>query len=433
MKPLFKFALLCLLPGALAGAQTVPDATGSAGPHINGNLNYALRYSQSADLRSGTENTQSSVASGTVGYSNESDRTPFALDYSAGYSWTLSGPGYQTGMFQHLTMAGGRVWHKWQMNLSDSVSYLPHSPTVGFSGVPGTGEPVAGSAPAPPTEQSILTVDTHVLENAVSGQVEHLLNYAISFNAGGSSSILRYPDGNGIDTSNQSGFAGLGWRLNARSSLNTNYSYTGFTYPDSSFTFHSQSATLGMMHIWSRKLTSNVAAGPQWTSLSSSSSSTCTPSSENDCSASQATSASSASSALGATVSANATYEFRYSAANVSYSRGVRGGSGYLRGSQSDVLNASFARQMGLKFSASIDGSFSRTAGLQNNGVTYSKYGGAQAAHRLTRYISASVSYTAMSQSSSSALPSNTLRNLMQVFAFGLTYSPRELHIRPSL
>jgi hypothetical protein len=79
-----------------------------------------------------------------------------------------------------------------------------------------------------------------------------------------------------------------------------------------------------------------------------------------------------------------------------------------------------------------LEGSYNRTSGLMNNGVTNAKYGGAEATRRLGRYFTVFANYTAIDQSSSSPLPTNVLTHLWQVIGFGVGYSPRKTRlIRP--
>ena len=105
-------------------------------------------------------------------------------------------------------LSQGIVGRKWNIQVSDNVSYLKQAPTTGFSGVPGTGEPVGESNPSPPSSQTILTLNTRTVNNIVSGEFEHSLNYATALSIGGSSELLRYPDGNGLDTNASDGERG---------------------------------------------------------------------------------------------------------------------------------------------------------------------------------------------------------------------------------
>jgi hypothetical protein len=71
-----------------------------------------------------------------------------------------------------------------------------------------------------------------------------------------------------------------------------------------------------------------------------------------------------------------------------------------------------------------------RTRGLQQSGVTNGKTGGASATQRLGRYITASINYSALQQSSSAVLPTNAISGLSQVIGFSIGYSPREMHFK---
>jgi fructose-specific phosphotransferase system IIC component len=77
-----------------------------------------------------------------------------------------------------------------------------------------------------------------------------------------------------------------------------------------------------------------------------------------------------------------------------------------------------------------MTGSYMRTSGLQNNGVTNTELGGAQVTRRLGRYFSVYAAYTGISQSSTSALSPNAIGGLIQVFTGGIGFTPREFQFR---
>jgi len=77
-----------------------------------------------------------------------------------------------------------------------------------------------------------------------------------------------------------------------------------------------------------------------------------------------------------------------------------------------------------------LTGSYQRTAAIQDSAVTNGKYGGVQATRRLGRYIGVFASYTAIDQSSSATLATNVLNQFYQVIGCGISYSPRETHLR---
>jgi hypothetical protein len=404
--------LLCFLSlaSAVAGAQAVPAATGPGGPPFDGNLHYALRYSQTAEFGSSMGDWQTSSSSISLDYVTENQRNPFSVTYGGGYNGTLSGPSYSTGLFQRLQLSQDIEWREWNLRISDDVSYRPQAPTTGFSGIPGIGEPIGGPGSNPPFNQSILTLKSSVIENTANGQIEHGIKQGSYFSAGGGNDLLRYPDGTGLDTDTQMANAGLTWRLNARNSASSGYRFSQFSYPGYGFTFSTESALLGFKRIWSKKVTSDVAAGPQWTG---SSDSTALPSS------------------IGAAVSAALDYQFRFVSAGLGYTRGTNGGSGYLFGSKADNIEITFSRRLGRDLSIGIEGSYRRTAELQKSGITTARCGGVQANRRVGRYLSVFANYTALNQSSSSTLPASALGQLMHVVGFGIEYSPRETHIKP--
>jgi hypothetical protein len=409
MKTTIEILGILIIGCASASAQVAPVATGPGGIPVTGNLHYAFRYSQTAELGATMGDWQTSNASASFDYANVSKRLPFTMEYSGGYTWTISGPTYSTGQFQHLSLSQGIHWNKWVASFMDDVSYRPQIPTTSFSGIPGTGDPIGGPGTLPPPSQSILAVGTHVVYNSASGQLKHGLNYATMLTVGGGSDLLRYPDGVGLNTNSLMANAVLTHRLDARDSLSETYRFSQFSYTGYSFTFLTQAGLFGFKRQWTRKVTTDFAAGPQWTG---SSDANVLPSSTG--------------------VAANATIDYllRTGSASLTYSRQVIGGSGYLFGAQADDVSATFSREVGRDLSVGAEASYRRTSGLQNNGVIDGKTGGVEARRRLGRYLSAFANYTVMDQSSSSTISTGALNGLIHVIGFGIEYSPREKHIR---
>ena len=390
-------------------AQVMPASTGSGGLPVTGYLHYAIRYGQSAELGSKYGDWQTSCSSASLSYSNGNQRLPFNMTYIGGYTSTISGPPESTGAFQHLSLSQIGAWRKWVMMVSDDVSYRPQSPTTGFSGIPGIGEPIGVFGPYPPSSQTILTLKTPVVDNSANGEIRHILGHGTFFSAGGSSELLRYLDGNGFNTNTQMANAWVTWRVNARNSLTSEYLFSHFSYPDYGISFQTNSAMFGFTRQWNRKLSTDVSAGPQWTGNSNSSE---VPSS------------------IGTAANAALDYHFKLVSVNLIYSRGTNGGAGYLFGSRSDNVSAGISKGFGNNLTVGLEGSYLRTAGLIGNGVIDAKYGGVQASRRVGRYLSVFANYTAMDQSSSSALPANTLSQLMYVVGFGIELSARVTHIK---
>ena len=418
MKKAFTFLALFWAVCAAADAQVVPEATGPGLP-IAGKLHYDLRYSETAGIGGYQDGQQRSFASGDASYANNSERLPFSMQYGGGYGWAWAGPSEAGGVFQHLSLSQGIVGRSWNLTVSDNVDYTFETPTTGFSGVPGTGDPIGGSGSTTPPDQTILALNARTLDNFTTVSAGHRLNFATSLNIGGSAGQLHYIDNNGLNTDMLTADAGITRRMNARNSLAGQYSFSRFNYGGVGSTssetavqsrvMELNTAQLSFTRKWNRQISTSASAGPQWISGSGSN---VLPSSTN------------------VAASASVSDAFRVGTASLNYSHGVQGGSGYLLGAEEDTASANFSRNLGRSATAGLTASYMRTSGLNGNGVTNGKYAGAQASRQLGKVISVFVDYTVMTQSSSSTLSNTALRGLTQVIGFGIGYSPREIHIR---
>lgn len=408
MKRGLQLVAFLLVTLAATAAQVQPAATEGHLPTLPRTMNYSLNYSQTAEFGSGIGDWQTSTLSGTLNYSNGKTRYPLSLEYGGGYNWIIAGPDYGAGLFQRLFMSQGMVWHNWNASLSNNVSYTPETPTFGFTGIPGIGEPIAGSTTAPPSpNQSILTLNTDVVDNTTTGQVTHNLNSAAIVTFGGSYDIFRFPNGDGYNTNTTSANGGATWRLDARNSLFTNYGYSYFAFPDLNFSFQTQTPFFGYRRVWSSKVTTSVSAGPQWTS---SSDSTAIPSS------------------TGIAANASLAYTSGINSAALSYERGVEGGAGYLIGGETDIASANYSRQFGADLNIGAFGSYMHTASLpgqQGIGSIVAEYGGGQLTRSIGREFSVFVSYSVITQSYGASLPGSALNQMFQSVGFGFGYTPR--------
>jgi hypothetical protein len=409
MKKILQLATFFISVSAAASAQVVPAATGPSSLPVNGNLQYALRYAQTAQFSSFEPNLVASTVSGSLNYTNTSQRLPFIIDYGGGYTWTLTGPDYESGVFQRMLISQGIDTHKWKFLVSDNVSYLPQAPTLGFSGIPGTGEPIGVPNPGPLSSQTILSLNTHVVDNAAAGKVEHVLSYATTVSAEGWSELLRFPNNDGLDTDTLSANGQIEQRLTARNALFGRYAFSEYSYPGSSSSITTNTALVGFKRIWTRNLTTEAGAGPEWIA---STINTVVPTTTN--------------------FAANATvaYKHRFSAMDLRYGHGTNGGSGYLIGGLVDTVQGDFSHEFGPNWSVGMTSGYERTSGLNSNGVTNTVFGGAQATWRAGRNLIVFANYTGTNQSLTGALPTNVLNQLLQVVGFGFGYSPRVAHLR---
>src|ERR1035437_5028119 len=261
---------------ALPAAEASPISTGFRIPMTAGTLQYGVSASESLSwgYYSSSGVTDATNLTGDLGYISNSKRDPFSAIIAGGHSWSTNGPSYS---FVSLGLSQVISAGRWVFVLSDSLSYLPGTPTTGLTGIPGVGD--LGLNPVqvgPETGQGILTNYSNRISNSSSLSIQRPITGKTSFNAVGSYSISRYlttSGGNsGLDSDSESGAGGITHQYSQRNSLGVNYNYSVFSYPGYSFglptqSFRSQSATLAYMHQFSCKLSLNAAAGPQWTSI----------------------------------------------------------------------------------------------------------------------------------------------------------------------
>ena len=215
MKKTLQILAFLLAAAAAAQAQVAPAAT--VGPAY---LRYSLRYSENAVFYSaGEADQQRGIASGTLEYMNGGERLPLTFSYTGGYIFIFSGSPNGAGYFQNFLVSQGFIGRAWNIIFSDNISYLPESATVGASGVPGAGEPIGGSGSSPQSSQSVLTLSTPYLGNTARGEVTRTLNSSTNLSAGGSTELITFPDGGGLNSNIENANAGLNSRLDARDSL----------------------------------------------------------------------------------------------------------------------------------------------------------------------------------------------------------------------
>jgi len=460
MKP--SHALMAILfiftVSASTRAQVAPAARGPAslgalpGLPVNGTLRYDLRYAETTQFGGGQDGQQMSIVSGDASYANISRHLPFSMQYGGGYGFGWAGSSSAGNVFQHLSLSQGVAGRKWNLTASDNVSYSFQTPTIGFSGVPGTGEPISGSGTTTTSDQTILTLNTRSIDNTTTIGFGQKLNYATSLNVGATTGQMYFIDGNGENTNTLSANAGITRRLNVRNSASAQYSFSRFNYGANASSASStaqvsysqvNSAQISFSRQWNRHINTSASAGPQWVS---SSDSAIVPSSTRF------------------SANASASDAFRIGTASLMYSRGTTGGSGYSLGAENEVLTATFGRgfNFGKNLTVGVTGSYTRTSSLiaeefefacTNDNVTYyiclvpltykpvtdAGYGGVQATRKLGKHFNAFASYSVIDQSSNMQTPASTtpsgssaniLNSMYQVISFGIGYSPREKHLK---
>ncbi len=403
-------------------ASIQPSPAGLSLPTLNGTFQYGLSLSEvmSKGYSGGGVSAQTSL-SGDVAYSSKSVVRPRNLIYAGGLQL-----GSRTTYFQSLAASQSFVSRGWVFSVSDVVSYLPQSPTVGLSGIPGTGDlglnPVQnGLEPS----QGILSIGNSRLSNAVSGNVERRLDAFTSISGGASYGTLHFFGNGGLNSDQISTDVSLNRRLNGRSSASVSGTYGVYRYTGlgAGASFDTRGVSGGYQRQISRSLNASVSGGPQWIGSSA---------------------VLGIPSRLTFSAGAGLSYSVRVYNAAISYTRGVTGGSGIQPGGISDSIVGTVQRPFGAAWSASGNVGYSRTQGLTNgptplalalqglssSGSYNSVFVGGQVSRRISRSFSAFGSYTVLDQSYTQTRVSPVaLNGIVQSFALGISYFPHSLHL----
>ena len=432
MKARVQLLTLLALPCAGLGQATPiasvdPSSSGLNLPAINGTFQYGLSAAevvQKGYSSSGGVYAQTSI-SGDLAYASKSEVHPFSLLYTGGTQFGNQA-GYSNSYYQSLAISQAYVTRSWVFGVSDILSYLPQSPTVGLSGIPGTGDvglnPVQnGLVPS----QDVITIENTRLSNSVNGNVERRLDAFTSISGGANYGILDFLGNGGVNSTQIGAEVAINRRLDARSSASLAATYGIFSYSDlgDGTSFQSRGLSASFQRQLSRSLTANVSGGPEWINGSGSLG---------------------IPSRLTFTAGAGLGYTVRVYAVNAGYSRGVNGGAGVQPGGISDAISGAVQRPFGTAWSASANVGYARTQGLSSgpavanlallgltaNGNYHSLYAGGQISRRINKSFSGYVSYTALDQSySQSQIAPSALNGIVQSFAIGISYFPRSLHL----
>ncbi len=422
---------------APAGVATNTSFVSSVVPSMesvlgDGEVHYSLSAGEVIQhgLYSGSGTNFSTNLSGSVGFSRPSERAPFSLLYSGGLLLTNQSQAtvqtYQNASLSQTLALTSRM----NFFVSDSVSFIPQSPTTGYSGVAGTGDlgPIQGPAQGP--AGGILTNYGRRISNSLNGGLERRFTAATSVSGSAGWDILRFVDGIGVDTTDLSGNVSLNHRLNGRTSISGNVTYSIFTYGSygalsdplglSNLSIQARGANVTVTRLLTRTLSLSASGGPQFIN---SSNSTLVP----------------AKTTGAGSVSLN--YSHKITSASVSYVRGASGGSGVQQGSLSDSVAVTVSRSYGRDWQGGLMGNYTHSEALITNqqlnqflgvsGTYNSVFGGVQVSRRLGLHSSAYASYTLQHQSSGSNPTSSpyVFNGTANIFSIGISWTPRSTRL----
>jgi hypothetical protein len=405
---------------ALPAAEAAPISTGFELPRTAGTLQYSVGANE--NISTGYYNNSGVATStginGDVAFISASKLDPFSMVFSGGQAWSTSGQPSTT--FLNLGLSQVISGKHWNLILSDSVSYLPQTPSTGISGIPGTGD--LGVPPINVGEdfgQGVLTPYSTRVGNTTSLNIQRSLTGKTSIQASGSYNVLYFVGSSangGLNSTGKTGTGGISHRIDARNSINGNYAYTQYNYDSGLPGFISQTASLGYSHQFSPRLGMSLSAGPQWTADTSTRTSPATPNTVN--------------------LYASATLNYAAKVGNfaLSYSRGTNSGYGVINGALSDSVSFRASRTFAKVWNGAFTSSFTHSTGLVTTGslATFAPrtfVDSAQLSRALAKSLSIYASYTLEDQANTgSHVTVNTFNGFFQVASFGITYSPTSIH-----
>ncbi|MGD0443666.1 MAG: hypothetical protein ABSA39_06985 [Edaphobacter sp.] len=440
LKIRFAVSALVLTAGSIGYGQALPaggtamrpSGAGPNLPSLDGVLHYAISGSEIVQFGyfGAGDTTASTAVSGDVSYTGKSADLPFSMLFAGGVILpNESGQG--TSYYSSAAVSQGLITRNWTFNISDSVSFLPQSPTVGLSGIAGVGDlgadPIVGPTEGP--AGGIFSEAGNRVANSISGSLERQITHDTSISGAAGWSVLHFLDNDdGLDSSQVTGSVSINRRINARSSVsvNANYSTYDFSTNDSEIdtnTTNPDIETRGINLVYSRTLSHTLSmtlsAGPQWVS---SSNSTLVPSS------------------LNAAVNASLSYTRGFTNGSLNYSRGVNAGSGVLPGAESDSVSGYVGHTFGRKWVGSMTVAYTHSVGLTQlpNGPSLvpvnetfdTVYGGVQVRRAFSAHLSGYASYSAQNQTSNYSLAGfNALNGTSQTIGVGVTFTPRSTRL----
>ncbi len=208
MNSRFSALVLMAISPVFSHGQATPTASAPVSPSgvnlgvVSGTFHYGATASESFQTGYGGNQdfSEQTNLSGSLLYATRSLKTPLNAIYTGGVLFSNQRD-YGTNTFQRLALSQGYISKNWTFGIADIVSYLPQSPTVGLSGVPGTGDlglsPVIGiDTPA----QNILTYNSNRVSNTATGNAARSITARDAVTADISYGILHYFNSGSLDT-----------------------------------------------------------------------------------------------------------------------------------------------------------------------------------------------------------------------------------------
>src|SRR5258708_32920190 len=261
--------------------------------------------------------------------------------------------------------------------------------------------------------QSIMTNGARRIGNAIISQTSYALGYRSSLTFGGSYEVLHFIDGGFQDSSSASFSGGYNYLLSALNSMSISYRFSRLMLSNLPQGSDDHTVQLFFARRITERLSFQIGAGPdvQIYRLPVAGPGT----------------------VVGWVLSSALNYKFRRVGARFNYSHSLTGGSGVLRGAETDMFSGHLNRAFG-NWEGSVSAGYSRNRALEQTTVnanaitTQGWFATAQASPHFVRYGSLFVAYNVSGQSSLAAvctLPACRTSTLTQTVSIGYNWGFR--------
>jgi hypothetical protein len=394
-------------------------------------VSQAERYSNNPGVAFGKNLLFSNYLTGRLGLNRTSGRSQLLVDYIGGGTLT-NNPGLGNYIIQSLEVSETVHWGRWSQLFGDQFGYLFESP-FGFGGVggldafgTGLGNGVRGTTGSSPSfrpdllpNQSILLNRSPRISNAAISETDYALSRSTSLTFVGSYGSLKFIDAGFLDSSNVLLQAGFNHRLSRKNSVSVQYRFNAFMFSSSPQRINDQSVQLIYGRELSGRLSFRIGGGPQVDSFKAP--------------------LAGSSSSLNWAASSELKYQFGRTAAGFNFYRALTGGSGILRGAETNQFQGVFNRTFNPVWDGTLSLGYAMNEALQQTSIPSAKtlspsvwFATARVSRRFARSHILFFTYTAQKQSNITplcALPGCGLGAMAHIVSVGYTWGPRPIVI----
>jgi hypothetical protein len=360
---------------------------------------------------SGTTDYRTNIV-GELAYDQLSPRRAFTLRYGGGGLFDVDNSNLNR-TFQQLYLSQSFTVRRWNFLFGDSLTYMPQSPIGGGLGIPGLSQFLSELSflnnlyPGLVPSQSILTLNTNVLNNSTFAQGQYNFTRRTSVTGVASYGLLRYPDESVMDGHQMFFSTGLNHDI-GRAQVALQASYSRFSYEAMNSGMEAEMVQLMYSRPLGHSFSMQIGAGPD----------------------SVHPLGSTAHNLLTESGLASISYRRKQNDITLRYSRGATGGSGLLLGVLSNNVQLSAGHQ-GRFWGISATGGYARNSGIIQSRTTSYNTEGAQVTRTFHRDMRVYFSYTYLTQDAGTLCVGGTcaLNGGEHIFGIGFNWNPRGLRV----